>query len=329
MPFSRRQLALGAFALAALAAAPVFAQGAYPTKQITIVVSYPPGGDTDAIARMFADKLGQRLKQPVVVENKPGAGGTIGNAWVGRAPADGYTLLFTPNPFTTAPMVMSLSPAASYDVLHGFEPVIKTATQPLILVANADTGLKSVPDMVAAAKAGKTLSYASPGAGSPMHFLGEWLNRSAGVKISHVPYRGVGPSVNDVVAGHVSTAWVTIGAISQYMNAGRVVPLAIGDAQRSKLAPTVPTLVELGYKDVVVGAWNGFFAPKGTPKEVVNLLNTQLNAILREPEMVARLATFGAEPAGGAPEVLEKVNASEYVQMGKLMKELHISAATN
>jgi tripartite-type tricarboxylate transporter receptor subunit TctC len=329
MPFSRRQLALGAVALAALAAAPAFAQGAYPSRQITVVVSYPPGGDTDAIARMFADKLGQRLKQPVVIENKPGAGGTIGNAFVGRAPADGYTLLFTPNPFTTAPMVMGLSPAASYDVLHGFEPIIKTATQPLILVANADTGLKSVPDMVAAAKAGKTLSYASPGAGSPMHFVGEWLNRAAGVKISHVPYRGVGPSVNDVVAGHVSTAWVTIGAISQYMNQGRVVPLAIGDAQRSKLAPNVPTLVELGYKDVVVGAWNGFFAPKGTPKEVVNLLNTQLNAILQEPEVVARLATFGAEPAGGAPEVLEKVNASEYVQMGRLMKELGISAATN
>jgi tripartite-type tricarboxylate transporter receptor subunit TctC len=326
MPFSRRQLALGAVALAALAAAPAMAQGAYPNRQITVVVSYPPGGDTDAIARMFAEKLGQRLKQTVIIDNKPGAGGTIGNTFVSRAPADGYTLLFTPNPFTTAPMVMGLAPAASYDVLNGFEPIIKTATQPLLLVANPGVGVKSVPELVAAVKSGKAVGYASPGAGSPMHFLGEWLNRSAGVKMAHVPYRGVGPSVTDVVAGHVGTAWVTIGAVSQYTSQNRLVPLAIGDARRSKLAPNVPTLSELGYKDVVVGSWNGFFAPKGTPREVVTLLNTHLNAILQEPEVVARLATYGAEPAGGAPEVLARTNADEYAQMGKLMKELGITA---
>ncbi|MCG2594264.1 tripartite tricarboxylate transporter substrate binding protein [Ramlibacter sp. XY19] len=328
MHASRRQLALGALALACgLALAPASAQTAYPAKPISIVVSYPPGGDTDAIARMFAEKLSQRLHQSVIVDNRPGAGGTIGNSYVGRAAADGYTLLFTPNPFTTAPMVMGLAPAASYDVLNGFEPIIKTATQPLLLVANPGAGVKSVPELVAAAKSGKTLSYASPGAGSPMHFAGEWLNRSAGVKLSHVPYRGVGPSVTDVVAGHVNTAWVTIGAVSQYVSTNRLVPLAIGDARRSKLAPNVPTLVESGYKDVVVGAWNGFFAPKGTPKEIVTLLNTHLNAILKEPEVVEKLATYGAEPAGGAPEVLQRTNAEEYAQMGKLMKELGISAS--
>jgi len=328
MHTSRRQLALGALALACgCGLAPAFAQNAYPAKPVAIVVSYPPGGDTDAIARMFAEKLSQRLHQSVVVENRPGAGGTIGNGYVSRANPDGYTLLFTPNPFTTAPMVMGLAPAASYDVLHGFEPVIKTATQPLLLVANPNAGVKSVPELVAAAKAGKALSYASPGAGSPMHFIGEWLNRSAGVKLSHVPYRGVGPSVTDVVAGHVNTAWVTIGAVSQYVGQQRLLPLAIGDAKRSKLAPNVPTLVELGYKDVVVGAWNGFFAPKGTPKELVALLNTQLNAILKEPEVIEKLATYGAEPAGGAPEVLERTNAAEYVQMSRLMKELGISAS--
>lgn len=330
MSVPRRHLILATAAAALAFAGPVLAQPTYPgNKPITIVVSYPPGGDTDAIARMFGEKLSQRLKQTVVIENRPGAGGTIGNGHVGRAAPDGHTLLFTPNPFTTAPMVMGLTAANSYDVLHGFEPVIKTATQPLLLVANPNAGVKSVPELVNAAKAGKTLSYASPGAGSPMHFLGEWLNRSAGVKIAHVPYRGVGPSVTDVVAGHVSTAWVTIGAVSQYLNQNRLVPLAIGDATRSKLAPNVPTLKEQGYKDVVVGAWNGFFAPKGTPKEVVNLLNTHMNAILKEPEVVAKLATYGAEPAGGAPEVLARTNASEYAQMSKLMKELGISATSN
>jgi tripartite-type tricarboxylate transporter receptor subunit TctC len=327
MTFTRRTLVLSLAASAAAAVSPVaLAQAPYPAKPITVVVAYPPGGDTDAIARLFADKLSQRLKQTVVVDNKPGAGGTIGNAFVGRAPADGYTLLFTPNPFTTAPMVMKLPASASYDVLGGFQPIIKTATQPLVLVANPGVGIKSVPEMIAAAKAGKPLSYASPGAGSPMHVVAEWLNRDAGVKITHVPYRGVGPSVTDVVAGHVNTAWVTLGAVSQYTSSGRLIPLAIGDAKRSSLAPNVPTLTEAGYKNVVVGAWNGFFAPKGTPAAVVNLLNGHLNEILKSPEVVEKLATYGALPAGGSPDVLARTNAFDYDTMGRVIKDLGIQA---
>lgn len=302
------------------------AQGTYPNHAITVVVSYPPGGDTDAIARLFSDKLSQRLHQPVVVENRAGAGGTVGNSYVGRAAPDGYTLLFTPNPFTTAPMVMKLPPGNSYDVLNGFSPIIKTATQPLVLVAYPGVGANSVPDLVALAKAGRKLSYASPGAGSPMHVVGEWLNRSAGVALMHVPYRGVGPSVNDVVAGHVDTAWVTLGPVRQYFNQNRLVPLAVGDAHRSPLAPSIPTLVESGYKDVVVGAWNGFFAPRGTPPEVVHLLNTNLNEILKQPEVVEKLANFGALPAGGSPEVLARTNASDFEVMSKLIRELGVTA---
>ena len=323
---TRRHVLLAATMAACAVAAPAFAQDAYPSKPVTVIVSYPPGDDTDAIARLFAEKLGERLKQSVIIENKPGAGGAIGNNYVGRAKADGYTLLFTPNPFTTAPMVMKLSPSASYDVLGGFEPVINTATQPLILVANPGTGIKTVPQMIAAAKGGKSVTYASPGAGSPMHILGEWLNQAAGVKIVHVPYRGVGPSVTDVVAGHVDTAWVTLGPVRQYIDTGKLVPLAIGDAARSPLAPDVPTLRELGYKDVVVGSWNGFFAPKGTPAAVVQLLNKELNGILKSPEVVSKLATFGALPAGGAPEQLGRINATEYDVLGKVIRDLHISA---
>jgi len=318
-------LATAVAALALIGSPAVFAQP-YPAKPITVVVAYPPGGDTDAIARLFAEKLSQRLKQTVIVDNKPGAGGVVGNSLVGRAPADGYTLLFTPNPFTTAPMVMKLAPAASYDVLGGFEPIAKTAIQPLVLVANPGVGIKSIPDMIAMAKSGKSLSYASPGAGSPMHILGEWLNASAGVKITHVPYRGVGPSVVDVVAGHVNTAWVTLGAVSQYTSNGRLIPLVVGDAQRSALAPNLPTLVELGYKDVVVGAWNGFFAPKGTPADVVKLLNGHLNEILKQQDVIDKLAVFGALPAGGPPDVLGKTNASEYDVMGKVIRDLGITA---
>ncbi|MBS0341135.1 MAG: tripartite tricarboxylate transporter substrate binding protein [Proteobacteria bacterium] len=313
-------------AASTLVAAPALAQGDYPSKPITVVVSYPPGGDTDAIARLFADKLSQRLKQPVIIDNKPGAGGALGNNYVSRAANDGYTLLFTPNPFTTAPLVMKLSPSAGYDVLHGFAPIINTATQPLVLVAFAGLGVKTLPELIARAKSGKTVTYASPGAGSPMHIVGEWLNQAAGVKFTHVPYRGVGPSVTDVVAGHVDTAWVTFGAVRQYLQTGRLIPLAIGDAQRSPIAPEVPTLRELGYKNVVVGAWNGFMAPKGTPAPVVKLLNENLNEILKSPEVVEKLAFFGALPAGGTPEVLAKINASDYAVMGKVIQDLGIVA---
>lgn len=325
-PNRRQALLASAIAACVLAAPTAFAQSDYPTKPITVVVSYPPGGDTDAIARLFAERLSQRLKQPVLVDNKPGAGGALGNNFVSRAAGDGYALLFTPNPFATAPLVMKLSPSASYDVLHGFEPIINTAVQPLVLVANPGVGVRSLPDLIAAAKGGKPLTYASPGAGSPMHIVGEWLNRAAGVKIVHVPYRGVGPSVTDVVAGHVDTAWVTLGPVKQYFQSGRLVPLAIADARRSRLAPDVPALAELGYKDVVVGAWNGFFAPKGTPAPVVKLLNEHFNEILKSPDVADKLAVFGALPAGGAPDVLGRLNANEYAVMGKVIRELGISA---
>lgn len=299
---------------------------AYPSKPITVVVAYPPGGDTDAMARLFADRLSSKLKQTVLIENKPGAGGTVGNAQVGKAKPDGYTLLFTPNPFTTAPFVLPVSPGNRYDVLNGFEPIIKTATQPLVLVSHPQAGPRSLQDMISQLKEGKTLSYASPGAGSPMHIAAEWLNKEAGVNADHVPYRGVGPSVTDVVGGHVQTAWVTLGPVMQYFAEGKLTPLAIADAQRSKLAPDIPTLQEQGIKNVVVGSWNGFFAPKGTPKEIVNLLNKHLNDIVHQPDVVQKMAVFGAEPAGGAPAVLGQTNADEYKVMGALIKELGIRA---
>jgi tripartite-type tricarboxylate transporter receptor subunit TctC len=327
MSITRRQILASCFGLGVLLSQAAWAQDAYPShKPITFVVSYPPGSDTDSTARLLAEKLSHRLKQSVVVENRPGAGGAIGNGYVSRAAPDGYTLLFTPNPFTTAPLVMKLSGAASYDVLGGFEAVINTATQPLVYVANPSIGVKTLPELIAAAKAGKLVSYASPGAGSPMQIVGEWLNSVAGVKFSHVPYKGVAPSVNDVVAGHVDTAWVTLGVVRPYLANGRLIALAIGDAQRSKLAPEIPTLVELGYKDVVVGAWNGFFAPKGTPAPIIALLNEQLNAIIKEPEVIEKFATFGALPAGGSPDVLTRLNQHEYVVMGKIISDFHISA---
>jgi tripartite-type tricarboxylate transporter receptor subunit TctC len=323
-----RRLFLAATAMAALAlaAGSTAVAAAYPTKTVTMVVAYPPGGDTDAMARLYADKLSARLKQPVIVENRPGAAGVVGTSFVSRAPADGYTLLYTPNPFTLAPMVLKLAPAASYDPLHGFTPVIQTAVQAVLLVANPAAGVKTVPEMIAAAKSGKNFTYGSPGAGSPMHIAGEMLNRAAGVKIQHVPYKGVAPAVNDVVAGHVNFAYVTLGPVAQYINTGKLIALAITDAKRSALLPNVPTLAELGYKDVVVGAWHGVMAPKGTPAEVVKVLNEQLNEVIKLPDVTEKMATFGALPVGGAPAALEKVNASDYERLGKVIRDMGISA---
>jgi tripartite-type tricarboxylate transporter receptor subunit TctC len=152
------------------------------------------------------------------------------------------------------------------------------------------------------------------------------LNRAAGVKIQHVPYKGVAPAVNDVVAGHVNFAYVTLGPVAQYINTGRLIPLAITDAKRSALLPNVPTLAELGYKDVVVGAWHGVIAPKGTPAEVVKVLNAELNDVIKLPDVTEKMATFGALPVGGAPAVLEKVNAADYERLGKVIRDMGISA---
>ena len=202
------------------------AQTWQPDRAITLVVSYPPGGDTDAMARLYAEKLTQRLKQSVIVDNRAGAGGTVGNTFVARAKADGYTLLFTPNPFTTAPLLLKLSPAASYDPLTSFDPVILTGLQSVLLVAHPEAGFKTIQGLVSAAKAGKQFNYASPGAGSPMHIAAELLNRAAGIAVQHVPFRGIGPMIPEMLTGRVQMGYTTYGPVAQHIAAGKLVAVA-------------------------------------------------------------------------------------------------------
>jgi tripartite-type tricarboxylate transporter receptor subunit TctC len=310
---------------AALTLAPAaFAQGNWPSKPITIVVSYPAGGDTDAMARLYADKLSTRLGQPVIVDNKPGASGIIGTSYVAKAPADGYTLLMAPSTVSIATLVVKTGNGNAYDVLNDFTPIIQTATQPLFLVAGA-AGPKDMKELLAAARA-KPMSYASPGAGSPMHILGEMFNKSAGVKVSHVPYRGVAPAVNDVLGGHIPLTFITWGPVEPYVASGKVHVLAVADKQRSPLAPNVPTLAELGVKDVEVGAWQGLLAPKGLPPEIQKTLNAHMNEILKMPDVVAKMKVYGALPAGGEPARLAKTNADDNARFGKIIKDFGISA---
>jgi tripartite-type tricarboxylate transporter receptor subunit TctC len=326
MKLSRRSV-LAAAALAAgatLCAAPAFAQGNWPSKPITLVVSYPAGGDTDAMARLYAEKLQARLGQPVIVENKPGASGIIGNNFVARAPADGYTLLMTPSTISIATLVMHQSPGNSYDVLNDFTPIIQTATQPLFLVA-ASGAVKDMPGLLSAAKA-KPMSYASPGSGSPMHILGEMFNKSAGLKLSHVPYRGVAPAVTDVMGGHVPLTFITWGPVAPYIASGKMVPLAVFENERSPLAPEVPTARELGIRDVQVSAWQGLMGPKGLPPEIVKTLNANMNEILKMPDVAAKMKVFGALPAGGDPARLARTNADDHNRFAKIIKEFGIQA---
>ncbi|MBL0420412.1 tripartite tricarboxylate transporter substrate binding protein [Ramlibacter sp. AW1] len=328
MPIARRRaLATLAGLTASAAFGPAFAQAAYPSKPITIVVSYPPGGDTDALGRLYAEKLSQRFNQTVVVENRPGASGTIGNAHVAKAPADGYTLLFTPNTISIATLVVKSGPSGpAYDVLNDFTPIIQAGSQSLFLVVNTSTGVKNVKELVEAAKSGKIRSYASPGSGSPMHILGETFNKAAGIKLQQVPYRGSGPAIVDLVGGHIPFMYTTLGPVAQHIQSGKLAAIGVADPKRSPLMPNVPTLAEAGYPDVIVGAWQGLMGPKGLPQNVVRTLNTAMNDIIKMPDVVTRMTALALVPVGGEPAALGRINADDHQRYAKLIKEFNISA---
>jgi tripartite-type tricarboxylate transporter receptor subunit TctC len=298
----------------------------YPSKTVSIIVSYPAGGDTDALARVLAEKLGQRTGGQFVVENKPGASGTIGNAFVAKAAPDGHTLLMTPSTIATALLVLKPGTGGAYDTLNDFAHIIKVGTQPMFFVANTQSGIKNVGELVANAKSGKTTSYGSPGSGSPMHILGEMFNRAASTKIQQVPYRGSAPAVNDLLGGSIQWMPTTLGPVNQHIGAGKMVNLAVADSQRSSLAPAVPTLSELGFKDVEITAWQGIMAPKGTPETIVKMLNRHLNEILKMPDVQARMAATATIPAGGDPLELTKALRSDHDRLGKVIADLGIRA---
>ena len=326
LPFLSRLISSLAVATGSLFIAAAVQAQAWPARPVMIVVAYPPGGDTDAVARLYAEKLTARLGQQVLIENRPGASGTIGNAAVAKAAPDGYTLLFTPSTFPIAQHVLKLSPATAHDVVNDFTPIIKTGNIPLLMVTSSASGVKDIRQFITDAKGGKTETYGTPGSGSPMHIVGEMLNREAGVKIMHVPYRGVAPVVTDTLGGHVTVGWITPGAVGQHIQAGKLVPLAVAERQRTKLLPNVPTLIELGYRDLEVSAWMGLLGPKGLPPEIVRTLGNHMNEILKMPDVMTRMAALGIEPVGGDPSVLTRQITSDDERFGKLIKEFGIKA---
>ena len=297
----------------------------YPDKPIRLIVPYAAGGSTDSTARLVAKGLSERLGQPVVVENRAGAGGMIGQDLVAKAPTDGYTLLFSAaGPLAVTPHAYAKVP---YDPVQAFTPIKLIAKAPLLLVANPKLGFKSVQDLIDAAKKnpGK-ITYASFGTGSAAHLAGELFKSLAGVDMVHVPYKGSAPGLIDVIGGQVDVMFdVLVSALPQ-VQAGKLDALAITLAQRSQLVPNVPTMQEAGVKGFEAGTWFGLLGPAGMPADVVARLSRATDQVLADPALQKELVAQGAEVAGGSSADFRKFFLSEYDKWGRIARAAGIKA---
>jgi len=276
------------------------AQSAWPARQIRIVVPFAPGGASDILARLIAKELTERLKQPVIVENKPGAGGTIGADIVAKSPPDGYTLLLADSSvLMTFPTLYPNLPYAYKDLV----PVANIATFGLILIAPASSRFNTLAEVIAYDKAtpGK-LNMASPGSGSSNHLTLEKFNAAAGTRIVHVPYKGTGPAINDLIGGQVELAFASGAASKPLLDGGKVKALAVTSAKRNPLLPQVPTIAEAGVIGFEAIAGQGLFVPAGTPRDIVTKLNAEVNAIIGAPEMRERWTSMGIDRVESTPE---------------------------
>lgn len=309
---------LAASALA-MAAAAVSAQS-YPTKPIRLVVTFPPGGSSDTIARIVGPKLGERLGQPVIVENRPGGGGSIGADAVAKSAPDGYTLVVGAAGGLALNAV--IYPKLPYDPARDFAPVTLLVTSPFIVAVNpANLPVNSVRELIAFLKGKPGQAFASGGTGTGMHLAGELFRQMAGADMTHVPYKGNGPALTDLVGGQVPVAFTDLGSTPPFAKAGRIRILAVASARRSALAPDVPTAAESGLPGWEALGWFGVAAPAGTPVAVVQRLNAEITAILRQPDMRERILATGNEPAPTTPEEFGSFIREEIARWGKVVKD--------
>jgi tripartite-type tricarboxylate transporter receptor subunit TctC len=282
--------------VAALGVIPTFTHAAFPEKPIKLIIGFPPGGPLDTHARLLVDKLQQSLGQPVIVDYKAGAGGTIGAEFVAKSSADGYTLLVA----NTGTMVINptLYTKIGYDTLRDFVPIARTAQQPLAMVVNNDVPAKTLAEFIAHAKKndGK-LNYGSAGNGGISHLVPEMLKLSAGINIVHVPYKGSAPAFTDLLAGQVQFMAESIPQVTQYVKAGKVRALAVTGPERSSALPEVPTMAEAGVKNFEVVGFYGILAPAATPKDIVAKLSQAFKDALESPDIRTRMIAQGADPA--------------------------------
>jgi tripartite-type tricarboxylate transporter receptor subunit TctC len=327
---TRRSLcALGAASTLGLIPALSRAQGSpagkpgYPTKPVRIVVAYTPGGANDLAARIYGQLLGERLNQGFVVENRPGASGMTGTSYVAKSEPDGYTLLLgAGGTMTINPALFSTLP---YDPLKDFVPVGLMAQSPLVLVVSPETPAKSVAELIAYAKSKpEGLTFASPGAGTPLHLAGELFTRQAGIKALHVPYKGSAPALTDLMGRQVDMMFDVLGSSVPFLQAGKLRALAVSTAKRSSLLPAVPTVQESGLKGFDVSSWFGLFAPARTPAQVVALLNGELAKAAATPEAREKLAPLGMEPVSSSGDQLHKLIVAEQAKWKDLIRQANI-----
>ena len=313
-------LAIGIAGGASMAASA--ADPAYPTRPVKIEVGANAGGGTDIIARMLAEKFQESMKQPFVVENKPGASNTIAADLTAKAPPDGYTLLVATNTGQAiAPHLIKLG----FDPLKNVQPVGLVVVVPNVLVVGATTPYNSVQDLVAAAKAKPgDVKYASSGVGSTQHIAGEAFDLAAGIKTTHVPYKGSSQAHIDILSGEVQMMFDTTSSAMSQIKAGKFRPLAVTSATRSPELPNVPTIAEAGYPAAEMTTWYGLFVTGGTPKAIVDQLHAELDKALASPDVQARLKGLGGEPGKLTVDQFTKMNRDEYERFGKLIKTANI-----
>jgi tripartite-type tricarboxylate transporter receptor subunit TctC len=296
---------------------------AWPSKPISLVVPFPPGGTTDVLARALGEKLSQSLGQPVIVENKPGAGATLGADYVAKSKPDGYTLLVGAVHHTIASSVYKKLP---YDFQKDLAPITTIALVPNVLVVNAGTPVKTVADLVKLAKAepGK-LSYGSNGNGTAQHLIGTQFQNLTGTEINHIPYKGSGPLASDLIGGQITMSFDTITPVLPHIKAGKLRPLAVTTVRRSAALPDVPTLEEAGLKGFDIGTWFGVLAPAATPKDIVARLNTEMVKVIQSPEFRKRMDEIGAEPIGNSADQMAQQIKAETEKFAKLVKDAKVT----
>ena len=302
-----------------LVAGAASAQPNYPSKAIRYVVPFPAGGPLDIVARAIGQDLNKAWNQPVIIDNRPGAGGNIGADYVAKAAPDGYTILM--GAVSTHAINPTLYSKLPYDPIKDFAPVTLITSVPNVLVVHPSLPVKTVKDLIALAKARPgQLNFASGSTGSAGHLAGELFNSMAGVQMTHIPYKGAAPAVIDLIAGHVSLMFDNLASALPNIKAQRVRAIAVTTLTRSPLLPIVPTISESGLKGFDVSTWFGIFAPAGTPPELVNKLNVEVVRILHTNEMRERLAALGAEPAGNKPDDFLAFIKAEIPKYAKVIK---------
>jgi tripartite-type tricarboxylate transporter receptor subunit TctC len=311
------------FAAAALAATAslALAQPAFPSRNVTIVVPYAPGGGHDATARVLAERLSALWGRPVVVENKPGANGMIGAEAVARAAPDGHTIVMaSPAEIVIAPSAVK---SMRYDPAKDLAPVTLAGVTPLVLVAHPSVKARTLPEVIDLARREKgKLSYGTAGAGSSQHLAGEWLNQLAGIDLQHVGYKGAGPATTDVLGGQIPFAIVGMAPVAPHIKAGRLNAIAVTTRARLTSAPDIPTFAEVpALKDFEVSHWMGVLAPGGTPPALVRTLRDAIAAVLKDPATAERLRTMGVDPVGDTPEAFAAYLAQDREKFARLFRQ--------